>query len=285
MHKRHYTVSEGLKLAADVGGDASHQPVILLHGGGQTRHAWSRVGRELVKAGYHVICLDLRGHGESGWSEAGYYRLDDFAADLRAVMTTLERPPVLIGASLGGGTSLLVTGESAPGTVAALVLVDVVPRPEPAGVRNIYAFMSARPEGFANLDEVADAVSAYNPHRPRPSDYAGLMRNLRTQQDGRLRWHWDPKFIDSRYRLDPEEYHRRLDAAARQVRVPSLLVRGALSDIVSVESARELQATIPGCEWVDVAGAGHMVAGDRNDVFNRAISEFLERRVGAELKV
>ncbi|HZR36637.1 MAG TPA: alpha/beta hydrolase [Nevskia sp.] len=279
MQKRIYSGADGVKLAADVGGDAARQPVILLHGGGQTRHAWSRAGRELARGGYHVICLDLRGHGESGWSEAGDYRLDDFAADLRAVMGTLQRPPVLIGASLGGGTSLLVTGESAPGTVAALVLVDVVPRPEPAGVKNVYSFMSARPDGFANLDEVADAVAAYNPHRPRPSDYAGLMKNLRTRPDGRLQWHWDPKFINPRYRLDPEEYHRRLDAAARKVRVPSLLVRGALSDIVSVESARELQATIPGCEWVDVAGAGHMVAGDRNDVFNRAISEFLERHV------
>jgi pimeloyl-ACP methyl ester carboxylesterase len=163
--------------------------------------------------------------------------------------------------------------------VAGLVLVDVVPRPEPEGVKNVYAFMSARPDGYASLDEVADAVAAYNPHRPRPSDYAGLMKNLRQRADGRLQWHWDPKFINPRYRLDPEEYHKRLDAAARKVRVPSLLVRGALSDIVSVESARALQATIPGCEWVDVAGAGHMVAGDRNDIFNQAIADFLERHV------
>lgn len=279
MQTRTFTGSEGLQLTADVGGDASWQPVIFLHGGGQTRHAWSRAARELVAGGYHVISLDLRGHGESAWSEAGNYRLDNFAADLRVVMGTLQRAPVLIGASLGGGTSLLVTGESAVGTVAALVLVDVVPRPEPEGVKNVYAFMSARPDGFANLDEVADAVAAYNPHRPRPSDYAGLMKNLRTRPDGRLQWHWDPKFIDQRYKLDPEEYHRRLDAAARRVQVPSLLVRGALSDIVSVEAARELQTTIAGCEWVDVAGAGHMVAGDRNDVFNRAIGEFLERQV------
>ena len=279
MQTRHYLGAHGNLLSADVGGDPAHQPLIFLHGGGQTRHAWSRAARELAAGGYHVICLDLRGHGQSAWAEDGNYRLDAFAADLRAVMATLRRPPVLIGASLGGGTSLLVTGEGAPRTVTALVLVDVVPRPEAEGVKNVYAFMSARPDGFASLDEVADAVAAYNPHRPRPSDYAGLMKNLRRRPDGRLQWHWDPKFISPAYRLDPEEYHQRLEAAARKVRVPSLLVRGALSDIVSVESARALQATIPGCEWVDVAGAGHMVAGDRNDLFNRAISDFLERRV------
>lgn len=279
MKTKHYTGADGNLLTADVGGDPARQPLIFLHGGGQTRHAWSRAARELAGGGYHVVCLDLRGHGDSAWVEDGNYRLDAFAADLRAVMATLTRPPVLIGASLGGGTSLLVTGESAPGTVAALVLVDVVPRPEPEGVKNVYAFMSARPDGYASLDEVADAVAAYNPHRPRPSDYAGLMKNLRQRADGRLQWHWDPKFINPRYRLDPEEYHQRLDAAARKVRVPSLLVRGALSDIVSVESARALQATIPGCEWVDVAGAGHMVAGDRNDIFNQAIADFLGRHV------
>jgi non-heme chloroperoxidase len=279
MQTRHYTGSAGNPLTADVGGDPSRQPLIFLHGGGQTRHAWGRAARELAGSGYHVICLDLRGHGDSAWAEDGNYRLDAFAADLREVIATLEKPPVLIGASLGGGTSLLVTGESAPGIVAALVLVDVVPRPEAEGVKNVYAFMSARPDGYDNLDQVADAVAAYNPHRPRPSDYAGLMKNLRTRADGRLQWHWDPKFINPQYRLDPEEYHKRLDAAARKVRVPALLVRGALSDIVSVESARALQATIPGCEWVDVAGAGHMVAGDRNDIFNQAIADFLERHV------
>jgi pimeloyl-ACP methyl ester carboxylesterase len=280
MQLRRYTGFDGLELAAEVGGDPARQPLILLHGGGQTRHAWGRAAREFVSAGYQVICLDLRGHGESGWAADGNYRLDAFASDLLAVMETLERAPVLIGASMGGGTALLVTGESAPGTVAGLVLVDVVPRPEPEGVRNIYAFMSARPEGFANLDEVADAVAAYNPHRPRPDGYAGLMKNLRKRPDGRLQWHWDPKLITPEHRLDPEEYHLRLEAAARRVSVPSLLVRGAMSDIVSVESALALQRTIAGCELVDVAGAGHMVAGDRNDVFNGAIREFLERRVG-----
>jgi pimeloyl-ACP methyl ester carboxylesterase len=281
LHSARYAGHGGLSLAADVGGDPAGVPVLLLHGGGQTRHAWSRAARELAAAGYYVISLDLRGHGDSAWApDDEGYPLEVFAADVRAVVATLAQPPVLIGASLGGGSSLLAVGEAGPGFARALVLVDMVPRPAEDGVRNIYNFMSARPEGFANLEEVADAVAAYNPHRPRTAASEGLMKNLRHRADGRLRWHWDPKFIAPGRRLDPEDYQRRLDAAVAQVRIPTLLVRGALSDIVTVEAALELQRAIPGCELVDVSGAGHMVAGDRNDVFNSAVLDFLGRHIG-----
>jgi pimeloyl-ACP methyl ester carboxylesterase len=276
MQVHRYTGYHGLTLAAAVGGDPQHPPVILLHGGGQTRHAWGRAARELIASGHHVICPDARGHGDSAWPEDGDYGLDAFAGDLRAIVATLAQPPALVGASLGGATSLLVAGEN-PGMARALVLVDMVPRPDPEGVRNVFSFMGARPDGFANLDEVADAVAAYNPHRPRPDSHAGLMKNLRRREDGRLYWHWDPRFLDPDYRFDPQDYQQRLEAAVDHVRVPTLLVRGAMSDIVSIEAALELQRRIGGCELVDVAGAGHMVAGDRNDVFGRAVTAFLQR--------
>ncbi len=279
MQTRRYSGHQGLSLAADVGGDPAHPPVILLHGGGQTRHAWSRAARELVRAGYHVICPDARGHGDSGWAEDANYRLDAFAGDLRAIIATLHQAPALIGASLGGGTALLAIGESQAPLASALVLVDIVPRPDPRGVHNVVSFMGANPRGFATLEEAAEAVNAYNPHRPRQSDLSGLMKNLRRREDGRLYWHWDPRFITADSRLDPREYQSRMDAATLKVRVPTLLVRGAMSDIVSAEAAQELQRLIPGCELVDVAGAGHMVAGDRNDAFNHAIRDFLARHV------
>ncbi len=277
MELHHYSGLGGIQLAAAVGGEVSGPPVILLHGGGQTRHAWARAARELIAQGYHVICPDARGHGDSAWAEDGNYRLDAFAGDLRAIIDTLRQPPALIGASLGGGTALLTIGESAEAVASALVLVDMVPHPNPEGVNNIVRFMGANPRGFANLQEAADAVSAYNPHRPRTGDHSGLMKNLRLRADGRLYWHWDPKFLAPDHRLDPEDYQARMDAATRRVRVPTLLVRGAMSDIVTEEGAAELQRAIPGSEVVNVAGAGHMVAGDRNDAFNAAIMRFLRR--------
>jgi pimeloyl-ACP methyl ester carboxylesterase len=284
MQLRHYAGFGGVSLAADVGGEPSRPPVILMHGGGQTRHAWGRAARELIAEGYHVICPDARGHGDSGWAEDGNYRLDAFSADLRAIIGTLTQRPALIGASLGGGTALLTIGESETPIASALVLVDMVPRPDPVGVSNIVRFMGANPQGFASLEEAADAVTAYNPHRPRARDHSGLMKNLRQRADGRFYWHWDPKFLAPAHRLNPQDYQERMDAATARIRVPTLLVRGAMSDIVTAEAAAELQRTIPGCEVVDVAGAGHMVAGDRNDVFNAAISGFLKRHSAREAR-
>jgi pimeloyl-ACP methyl ester carboxylesterase len=181
----------------------------------------------------------------------------------------------LVGASMGGLTSLMATGE---GKVhpRGLVLVDVAPRIEVSGSRRVRDFMRARPEGFASLEEVADAVAAYNPHRPRPRSLEGLKKNVRLR-DGRWHWHWDPAFMTP---IDDEPSrmidHERLADAARAVTVPTLLVRGLQSDVLSPEGAQELLSLIPGSKLADVAGTGHMVAGDDNDAFARAVVDFLD---------
>jgi len=272
--------SDHLYLAADIAGDADAPPVILLHGGGQTRHAWSRAFHELVNAGYRVIAYDARGHGQSDWSPAGDYQTDALVADLKAVIATLPRKPALVGASMGGITSLVAVGETAEPLASALVLVDVGPKIERSGVANIRAFMAANPEGFATLDEVADAVAAYNPARPRPKDPSGLMKNLRRGDNGRLYWHWDPKLIADTPREHVaylDAFEERMQNAARQVSIPALLVRGTHSDVISAEGAALFRSLIPQAETVEIAGAGHMVAGDRNDAFNQAVIDFLRR--------
>lgn len=273
----------GLQLVGDELGDPDGPPVMLLHGGGQTRHAWGTTAQVLADKGWHVISLDLRGHGDSAWDDEGDYTLDAFAGDVRRVAATLGGRPVLVGASLGGITSLIAQGEAdPPGSLAsAIVLVDVAPRIEPAGVARIAEFMLAHLDGFADLDEVADAVAAYNPHRPRPTDLNGLKKNVRQRDDGRWYWHWDPRFLVGRLGSKDETRSAMLNAnrlqdAARSLGVPVLLVRGRMSDLLSEEGARELLELVPEARYVDVAGAGHMVAGDRNDLFNDAVVSFLE---------
>lgn len=268
----------GLELAVDIAGPESGSPVVLLHGGGQTRHAWGRAFRRLADAGYRVLSYDARGHGDSAWHPDGDYGTDALVGDLRAVIDTLRAPPALVGASMGGITSLAAIGEAEQAIAHALVLVDVAPHIERAGVARIRAFMTGHPEGFANLDEAADAVAAYNPSRPRPKDPSGLMKNLREGDDGRLYWHWDPKIISERFDEHAaylETFEARMTAAARNIRVPTLLVRGGASDVVSPEGARKLRELIPHARIEDIAAAGHMVAGDRNDVFNDVILDFL----------
>ncbi len=272
---------DGNRLVADVAGAEDGPPVVLLHGGGQTRHSWGTTLTALAARGWRAYSVDLRGHGDSDWAPDGDYSLDAFAGDVRAVAAALGRPAALVGASLGGISSLAAAGEHPEdGIGRALVLVDVAPRIEEGGRNRIGQFMGEHmDDGFASLEEVADAIQRYNPHRPRPRDLAGLRKNLR-ERDGRWYWHWDPQFIRS-MPAPPDETRtalgdpQRLEAAARNVRVPVLLVRGLVSDLLSEAGAQELLALIPQAQMVSVEGAGHMVAGDRNDLFNDAVVRFL----------
>lgn len=274
----------GIRLAASAAGDPAGPPVLLFHGGGQTRHAWGTTLQVLADRGWRAYSVDLRGHGESAWADDGDYSLDAFSGDIRAVASAMPRPPSLVGASLGGVASMAAIAETPGSPIArALVLVDVAPTIERAGAQRIGAFMAEHMEdGFGSLEEVAEAIAAYNPHRPRPTDLAGLRKNLRLRPDGRWAWHWDPRFISGRLGsrdetrsslVDPE----RLRIAARSLTIPVLLVRGRMSDLLSEEGARELLELVPHARLVDVAGAGHMVAGDRNDLFNDAVVSFLEQ--------
>ena len=281
---------DGLRLVGDRRGDRRHAPVVFLHGGGQTRHSWGETAEEVARRGWQTLTLDARGHGESAWSDVGDYRLESFAEDVRLVLEQFDAPPILVGASLGGLTSILLTGELAPGVARGVVLVDIVPDMEEAGAVRIGSFMVERAHaGFSSLDEVADAVAAYNPHRSRPTDLAGLGKNVR-ERDGRFYWHWDPRFISPESGLGPEEILDvdRMHAATKVMvaHVPVLLVRGRVSDLVSTQKASEFCVRFPAVEFADVSGAGHMVAGDQNDAFTAVVMDFLERhsiaRFGSE---
>ncbi len=264
-----------LRIVGDAYGDPGSPPVLLLHGGGQTRHAWGGTAAALAEAGRHAVALDLRGHGDSDWDPDGAYGIDVLAGDVISVAHHFPSRPAMVGASLGGLAILIAQGESAQPPASAVVLVDIAPRVEPEGVQRIIGFMGAHPDGFASLEDAADAVAGYVPHRPRPKDLNGLRKNLRLGPDGRYRWHWDPRLM-SGGRPRATENTARLEAAARALRVPTLLVRGRLSDVVSEDGARAFLDLVPHARYSDVTGAGHMVAGDRNDPFTEAVVRFLD---------
>jgi pimeloyl-ACP methyl ester carboxylesterase len=267
-------VAPGVEIAADVAGRQGAPTVILGHGGGQTRHSWDKCEQQLAAAGYFAINYDLRGHGDSDWSPDGDYGIATRAHDLMAVAEHGSRPFALVGASLGGITALVAASLGLE--PAALVLVDIVPKMSAAGVAKIRGFMTANPDGFASLEDAADAISAYYPDRPRPKDLSGLKKNLRPQADGRWHWHWDQRMMTDE-RADPRHMLDLMDAADWTDRIPTLLVRGMKSDIVDDDGVADLRRRIPALEIADIRGAGHMVAGDRNDEFNAAVIEFLTR--------
>jgi non-heme chloroperoxidase len=278
-----FTSFDGLVLRGNSLGEPDADPVLLLHGGGQTLRSWRGAARKLADAGYRAISVDLRAHGSSDWSPEARYALSDFAQDVRAVVEAIGRPTALVGASLGGLSAMLAVGEPPPAPCRALVLVDVGPQMSSDGRERIHAFMAANPEGFATLDEAADAVSRYLTHRPRPDNVEGLRHNLRLGEDGRYRWHWDPRYMaEGRVRTDADDVVR-LEAAVREITCPMQMMRGSESDVVSAEHVAALAALAPDCEFATIEGARHMVAGDDNDKFTLTLIDFLQRRapVGA----
>ncbi|BCI85230.1 hypothetical protein NIIDMKKI_04360 [Mycobacterium kansasii] len=204
----------GVRIVADRLGDPRARAVVFLHGGGQTRRSWGRAAAAVAERGWQAVTVDLRGHGESDWSDEGDYRVVSFAGDVRELLRGLPPRPVLVGASLGGFTAMLLAGELARGIASAVVLVDIVPNMDPSGANRVHAFMANRVEsGFGSLDEVADMIAEYNPHRPRPSDLDGLTTNLRRRGD-RWYWHWDPQFISGTAAF-PDRGHRRRSSVRR----------------------------------------------------------------------
>uniref|UniRef100_UPI00333E6BD3 alpha/beta fold hydrolase n=1 Tax=Pollutimonas bauzanensis TaxID=658167 RepID=UPI00333E6BD3 len=267
----------GIRIAGDAWGNPDGPLVVLQHGGGQTRHAWGGTGELLGAAGYYAVAFDARGHGDSDWASDGLYGQDVMVRDLECVIAALGKGrPVLVGASMGGGTSLVAVGEGHV-DATALIMVDIAPRIEPEGVDKIQAFMAQKPEGFDSLEEVAQAISNYQPQRARPKNLDGLAKNVRLGADGKYHWHWDPRIRAGK--RDLERRQQRLEECARRLALPALLVRGGLSDVLSEEGAQQFLAICPQCEYVNVTNAGHMVAGDRNDIFGTSVIAFLGRTV------
>lgn len=279
----HITATRGVTIAADHWpghGTGPDTTVVLAHGGGQTRHSWGGTASVLADRGHRVVSIDLRGHGDSTWAPDRDYSMAAYRDDALAVVDWCGGEVVWVGASLGGMTGLHAV-DARPAAFSGLVLVDITPRPAKQGVDRILAFMKDKAvDGFASLDEAADAIAAYQPHRPRPSDLSGLAKNLRLGEDGRWRWHWDPAFLDVRTGGTSEHardrHHAELEDMARRLALPTLLVRGKLSDLVTEAEVRDFLSMVPHATYVDVADAAHMIAGDRNDVFTDAVLAFLD---------
>lgn len=256
-------------------GMGSAPSVLMLHGGGQNRFSWKNTGQVLADAGFHVVALDSRGHGDSDRAPNANYTVDALCSDTLAVLDQIGRPAILIGASMGGMTGMLVADAAGPEKVTKLVLVDVVPRYDKDGSARIRDFMASGMHGFETLEEAADAVAAYLPYRTKPRSPEGLKKNLR-RRDGRWYWHWDPAFLTA---PDDDRFVRmqKLEEAVIGLTIPILLIRGKLSDVVSPEGVKDFLEKVPHAEFVELSDAGHTAAGDDNDAFSEAVVQFVSR--------
>ncbi|MBL8297060.1 MAG: alpha/beta hydrolase [Rhodanobacteraceae bacterium] len=265
--------ADGLTLSGDLHGMAGDRSLVFAHGFGQTRQAWSTSANQLAAQGFLCLCADARGHGASDWHPAGDYEINQFVTDLELVASFTGPGAVLIGASFGGLIGLLAQARN-PALFRALVLVDITPRWEAAGVERILAFMRAHPDGFSSLEEASASIATYLPHRRETRSPQRLQSLLVQRGDGRFRWHWDPALLD-RIAENGARYQTELIHAASLIRVPVLLLSGSDSDVVSQVTITEFLDLVPQACHVVVPRATHMVAGDRNDLFTDAVLSFV----------
>lgn len=263
-----------LSLAVEVHGPDDGPCLVFSHGFGQTRGSWRTTARRFARRGWRSTLFDARGHGDSGREPDGRYVLEHLLTDLVKVVDAQPQPPVLIGASMGGLVSLLALAEHERIGCTALVLVDITPRFETAGVERILAFMRAFPHGFASLDEAGAAIAVYLPQRAGRKTNTQLRALLRQGGDGRWRWHWDPAMLDSVAERHAD-YQPRLMAAASRLKLPVLLLSGGKSDVVSDQTVSEFRALVPHARHVRLQHAGHTLAGDDNDNFAREVETFI----------
>ena len=290
--KLHYSIgSENGNIVVDCFGHASNPPVLFFHGGGQTRFAWTQTAIKFAENGFCALSVDMKGHGESYWDKSQQprkYGVESFAKDIDSIVAHLKLPKrangyALVGASLGGLS--ILASQFAKDHASGLVLVDITPRMELVGVHRVVNWMKSTQDGFANLQEAADAIASYNPDRSRSfqddASLQGLKKNLRQNENGRWVWHWDPDFLDKKETTasDLVEYERRLFEHAENTTTRCLLVRGRQTDLVSEDGAKSFVSRMPNARYVDVTGS-HMVVGDNNDAFSKETLLFMSEIFG-----
>lgn len=266
--------ADGVAIVADAFGEKAATPIILIHGGGQSRSAWRGAARRFAEAGYHAICIDLRGHGDSDWAPDGNYAFERYIADMASIVGELGQRAVLVGASLGGHVAMM-TASARPDLVLALALADVTPWVDEDFADGIRNAMRSAAEGFDNVDEAALMVARLRGTEPR-SDNRGLLAFLDEREDGRLYWRWDPRFIQDHFVRHGGEGGMFARAAAK-LQVPTLLMKAEFSTIVTWDQVDYFRKALPSLTCEEIKGVGHMVTGDDNDSYAEAVLRYLDR--------
>lgn len=272
-----YLHANGLRFHYLDWGNAAGQPLILFHGVGQTCHTWDLFA-EGMASHFHVMAFDQRGHGDTDWAADKDYSRKTMVNDVVAIAHALQVERFfLIGMSMGGMNSLSFTANY-PQYVEALVVVDVGPRVEPKGAQQIRDFMTNYRE-FGSLDEAAAVIHRFNPRRPlEVIRNFTVVYNLKQLPSGRWTWKYDSYFSEGHRPVDFKQMERELTAEVEKIRCPTLVVKGAESDVFSLDGARGLQETIPGAEFALVSGAGHSVMGDNPPGFAAAVRGFYQKK-------
>lgn len=267
-----YVTANGLRLHYVDWGNEGAPPMVLLHGLRAYGH-WFDEFAEAARDRYRLLALDQRGRGESDWARDGDYTTDAYVADLEAFVDALKLERFVLGGHSMGGTNVINYAARHPDRLAALLILESAPELDPAGIGRIRRELAATPRDFDSW-EAARAFLRTRHERPSDEHIRTRLRwMLKETPDGRITWRLDPAIFDPRLTPDPPA---RTWARLDKIRCPTLVVRGGLTDLVTVETVERMVATIPGSRWVEIPEAGHMVLEDNPPAFNAAVMGFLD---------
>jgi pimeloyl-ACP methyl ester carboxylesterase len=252
-------------------GNEGRHPVVLVHGSRLHAHVWNDFSHRF-KDRFHIVAVDQRGHGDSGWCTRNRYDLEDFYQDLRAVIQArgLTRF-TLIGHSLGGRVSMLYASRHHP-ELERLVLVDITPgRPAAAaGADMSRVTETPRPREF---DSEAHAIAYLGKLLSRAPAHVieeSVRYGMRQNASGRYTWKYDPAVL----KRAPSAHD--LWESVKAIPTPTLLQYGSHSNVVSPELAQRLQQTMPRCTVERIDNAGHALFTDQPDAFAASVERFLQ---------
>jgi pimeloyl-ACP methyl ester carboxylesterase len=259
----------GLRLHYLEWGDAAKPAMILLHGIARHAHTFDHVAPEFAR-GHHVIALDMRGHGDSGWSPDGAYLVQDYVKDLDALVAQLRlRRVTLLGNSTGGRVAQVFAGLH-PELVERLVVEDVGPE-RPQNIADAFARRVAQEaNGWASEDELVQQLSAANRRTPEPLLRTYAHFGVKPRADGRLVWKRDPNLVKGFVETELWE-------SVSRIKSPVLYVIGGGSRIVPPETQQRLKDTLPNCRIVVMPGLGHYPDEEDTNGFLAIVNPFLGR--------
>lgn len=259
-------------------GNSAQPPLICIHGLSGNAHNFDGLAVHLASY-YHLISIDVRGRGDSQWGPADEYNQTTYSSDLAMLVDLLQFPRVtLIGTSMGGMIAMLYAG-GYPERIERMVLNDVGPEVDPAGIKRITEYMSIAPAEFASLAEVGEYYRQNYPamrQMPEQELLDFVKWAVKSAGNGRFRWKLDPAI-----RNVPRSGSaaRPLDMWVPYARItaPVLAIRGAESDILARATAERMCAVLPQLTTVvEVPGVGHAPSLLEPEALS-AIKHFLAR--------
>lgn len=252
---------DGFKMHYLDWGNAEAPPLLLVHGLTRQAHAFDGTA-ERMRERFHVLAIDMRGRGESGWTPPETYNYDQYQADLLAFLEHKGLRQVhYIGTSMGGHIGMnLAAGQ--PERILSFVINDIGPESDAAGADRIQKHVSNTPAAFETVDDCVEREMerfAWVRLLPKPQVEAAMQWHLRKNDDGTWRYHYDPQIIRGRI-TEPAQMaaaRERMWQGFKNLTCPILLVRGEETDLLDMSCVEAMQAAQPDMTLVQVPGVGH----------------------------